>query len=42
VLTDADRRGAMSERSRRVALDRFHPDRVAERTAAVYERAAGG
>jgi glycosyltransferase involved in cell wall biosynthesis len=42
VLTDSARHIAMSERSRSVARDRFHPDRVADRTVAVYERAAGG
>ena len=41
VLRDPDRRAAMSERSRAVARDRFHPDRVAARTVAVYDRAAG-
>lgn len=42
VLNDADRRATMSQRARAVARDRFHPDRVAERTVAVYDRAAGG
>jgi glycosyltransferase involved in cell wall biosynthesis len=40
LLGDARLRAAMGERGRRVAQDRFHPDAVAQRTRAVYYRAA--
>jgi glycosyltransferase involved in cell wall biosynthesis len=39
VLTDPDRRASMQARSREVARDRYHPDRIAARTREVYERA---
>lgn len=39
VLTDDSGRAAMGARSREVARERFHPDRVAHRTREVYHRA---
>lgn len=39
VLTDDSGRAAMGTRSREVARERFHPDRVAHRTREVYHRA---
>jgi glycosyltransferase involved in cell wall biosynthesis len=39
LLEDPDLRHAMGEKSRQIALDRFHPDRVAQRTRHVYRRA---
>lgn len=36
LLNDDDLRSAMSEKSRAIALDRFHPDSVARRTRDVY------
>ncbi len=42
ILDDTELAAAMSRRAREQALDRFHPDRVAERTHAVYEQAVAG
>jgi glycosyltransferase involved in cell wall biosynthesis len=39
LLTNTALRSAMSEHSRRIALDRFHPASIALRTRAVYLRA---
>ena len=39
VLDDYDLRRRMGARSREIALERFHPTRVAERTMEVYRRA---
>ena len=39
VLSDDDLRRQMGAKSREIALDRFHPTRVAERTVEVYRRA---
>ncbi|MBI5383777.1 MAG: glycosyltransferase family 4 protein [Verrucomicrobia bacterium] len=39
ILDDHELAARMSDRARELARDRFHPDRVAERTHAVYERA---
>lgn len=39
LLDRPDLRAAMGEAARHHALDRYHPDRVAERTARVYHRA---
>ena len=42
LLEDDALRSEMGERSRAIALDRFHPDRVARRTRAVYVEAIRG
>ncbi len=39
VLGEDQLSQAMSARARQIALDRFHPDAIARRTRAVYERA---
>ena len=39
LLTEASIRNQMGQQARRDAADRYHPDRVAERTLAVYRRA---
>jgi len=41
LLADPALRQRMGEKARQVALDRFHPDRVAERTRRLYYRIAG-
>lgn len=41
LLADPALRQRMGENSRRIAEDRFHPDRVAERTRQLYHRIAG-
>lgn len=41
ILSDAALWSRMSAESRRIARDRFHPEVVARRTRAVYERAVG-
>jgi len=40
LLDDASMRRGVAERARQVALDCFHPDRVAERMVRVYRRVA--
>ncbi len=40
ILEDDAERARQGARSREIALDRFHPDKVALRTRQVYERAA--
>jgi glycosyltransferase involved in cell wall biosynthesis len=39
LLADADLRRVMGARARQVALDRFHPARIAQKTVDVYRRA---
>jgi glycosyltransferase involved in cell wall biosynthesis len=41
VVGDDDLRGALARRARAVARERFHSERVASRTIAVYQRACG-
>lgn len=41
LLTNPELRCRMSEQARRIALERFHPTAVAQRTREVYQRAMG-
>lgn len=42
VLGSDDVGRTMGKAARRIAMERFHPDRVAERTVQVYEEALSG
>ncbi|MCU7845546.1 MAG: glycosyltransferase family 4 protein [Candidatus Thiodiazotropha sp. (ex Monitilora ramsayi)] len=37
ILTESDLRNQMAEKSREIAKERFHPDKIAHRTMAVYK-----
>lgn len=42
LLAGDELRGRLGQRARQIALERYHPDAVAARTAEVYRRAIEG